>query len=33
MSAIQATLSLYKKEVGPMHEKVSCARKNVILDR
>ena len=27
MSGHQATLSLYEREVGPMPEKVSCARK------
>ena len=27
MSGLQAALSLYEREVGPMPEKVSCARK------
>ena len=33
MSGIQAALSLYEREVGPMPEKVSHAKKNVVLYR
>ena len=31
MSAIQATLSIYEREVGPRPEKVSCTRKMLFL--